>query len=108
MFVFAVMFCASTMAEIDKGPEKIMIDAGPKGAVSFPHRQHQETEGITCKTCHKLFPQKAGSIDLLLKEGTLAPRQVMNDLCIKCHRERAAAGKPAGPRMCRKCHGDRG
>lgn len=106
---FALLFAAvapSAAADgtADNGAEEIMIDAGSKGSVFFPHRQHQETSSISCQTCHELFPKEAGSIARLKGEGTLKPRQVMNSLCISCHRETAAAGKPAGPRSCSVCH----
>lgn len=105
ILLFAAMLNAATQTEADNGAEEIMIDAGPKGTVFFPHRQHQESEGINCQTCHDLFPREPNVINRLIKEGTLSPRQVMNALCISCHRKTATAGKPSGPRSCSTCHG---
>lgn len=96
---------AAAPAETDNGAEEIMVDAGSKGTVFFPHRQHQETASIACQTCHELFPMEPGSINHLKNEGTLKSRQVMNSLCISCHRETAKAGNPSGPRSCSICHG---
>ena len=103
---FAAAMCTGATVETDNGAKEIMIDAGPKGSVFFPHRQHQEMESITCQACHELFPQEPGSIARLKNEGTLKARQVMNNLCISCHRKTALAGRPSGPRSCNICHGE--
>jgi hypothetical protein len=96
--------CFGAPAETDSGAEEIMIDAGNKAPVFFPHRQHQETSAIDCQTCHELFPKEPGSITRLKSEGVLKSKQVMKDLCISCHTETDKAGKPSGPRSCSVCH----
>lgn len=96
--------CSGMPAETENGAEDIMVDAGKKGSVFFPHRRHQETASITCQACHELFPKEPGSISRLKSEGTLKSKQVMKDLCISCHKETAKAGKPSGPRSCSVCH----
>jgi hypothetical protein len=108
---FAVLLAAvaigtASAVVTDNGAEDIMLDGGSRGSVFFPHRQHQETEAITCQDCHALFPKETGSIDRLKDEGELKARQVMNRQCIGCHRRTASAGKPAGPRSCNTCHGE--
>jgi len=100
----AALSAPTALYAADNGAQEIMVDAGSKGSVYFPHRQHQETEGVTCQTCHELFPKEPGSISGLKAEGSLKPKQVMNSLCISCHKETAAAGKPSGPRSCSICH----
>lgn len=104
MLFLASSLDASATAETENGAEDIMIDAGSKGSVFFPHRRHQDKASIACETCHELFPKEPGSISRLKGEGTLKAKQVMNSRCISCHRETASAGKPAGPRSCSACH----
>lgn len=104
MLFLAVNLSAAAPGAADNGAEDITLDAGSKGTVFFPHRRHQETASITCQACHELFPKEPGSIVRLKSGGTLKPRQVMNSLCISCHRETATAGKPSGPRSCSTCH----
>lgn len=104
VLLLAAASIAAAPGETNNGSEEIMIDAGSKGSVFFPHRRHQETASIDCRTCHELFPKEPGSISRLKGEGTLKSKQVMKDLCISCHRETAKTGKPSGPRSCRVCH----
>jgi len=87
----------------DKGAENIVIHAGKRGDVSFPHRQHQERIG-DCMVCHSLFPQKPNSIEDLKADGSLRRKQVMNKLCVACHREKRLKGEPSGPTSCNTCH----
>ena len=87
----------------NKGAESIEIEGGKRGKVPFPHRQHQERL-LDCKTCHSIFPQKAGSIEELKAQGKLKKKHVMNKLCTKCHKETKKAGKKTGPTTCAKCH----
>jgi hypothetical protein len=87
----------------NRGAETIVIHAGHRGDVVFPHRQHQEREK-DCQVCHYLFPQSAGSIERLKAEGTLYDKEVMIRLCLKCHRDRRQEGKPSGPTTCNACH----
>jgi hypothetical protein len=34
----------------------------------------------------------------------LAGKQVMNKLCVQCHKERKKAGDTSGPTTCTQCH----
>ena len=106
-----LVFCTGAFADmkkgasdINKGPEEIVLNAGKQGDVFFPHRRHQNMAPNNCRTCHDLFPEVKGSIEQKKKEGAFKARQVMNGLCIACHRKTALAGKPAGPRSCTGCH----
>ena len=91
-------------AEANKGAEQIVIDAGRKGPVPFPHRRHQVAVA-DCNACHSVFPQEPGSIQRLKADGTLkAQSDVMNKLCIKCHKAKRAAGEKTGPVTCNTCH----
>jgi hypothetical protein len=85
------------------GAAEIVLEGGVSGKVAFPHRRHQEAL-TDCTLCHALFPQKAGAIEELKEKGTLPRKQVMNELCTKCHKERQAAGQRSGPVTCTKCH----
>ncbi len=92
-----------TVAETKNGAEEITLDGGKKGAVWFPHREHQNNLG-DCKKCHDLFPQEAGSIKKMKAGGELKKKQVMNKKCLSCHRKMKKMGTPAGPTSCKKCH----
>lgn len=105
------LLCAAAMTPLiapaggaeNKGAETIMISAGNRGDVNFPHRQHQERL-TDCKPCHELFPKTSGSINALKSEGKLSNKQVMNTLCVDCHRTKRDAGEKSGPVSCNACH----
>ena len=102
--VISVLIVVSAAAAVEnKGPERITLDGGSRGVVPFPHRLHQSKLN-DCGTCHSLFPQKPHAIEELIKAHKLAPKQVMNKLCIKCHKAERRAGHKAGPVTCSKCH----
>lgn len=94
---------SETKQALNKGAEEMVLNGGKQGQVSFPHRLHQ-TKLEDCRACHDLFPQEKGSIDKLKTEGSLKSKQVMNTLCIKCHRAEKRAGNASGPTICSKCH----
>jgi len=54
--------------------------------------------------CHSLFPQSPGTIDANKQKGDLKKKQVMNKLCIKCHKSEKKKGNAYGPVACSKCH----
>jgi hypothetical protein len=87
----------------NKGAEKIQIDGGSRGAIPFPHRSHQDSLG-DCNICHTMFPQEPQSLAKLKENGQMKPKNVMNKLCIKCHKAEKKAGNKAGPTTCSKCH----
>lgn len=104
--IFTMLAGAGVVSSMDtqnKGAENIEINAGTKGNVPFPHRQHQDRIG-DCKVCHSVFPQEPGSIQKLKAEGTLKKKYVMNKLCTRCHKEKKRAGQKSGPTTCTKCH----
>lgn len=106
--VAAVVFAhAGDMAKSGKrlnhGAAEITIPAAPMPSVLFPHREHQDTLG-NCKLCHDLFPKKPGIITAMKAEKKLSKKEVMNDKCLACHKERIKAGKAAGPVQCKGCH----
>jgi hypothetical protein len=105
--VFALFICmmlvVSAIAVENKGAERIMIAAGSRGVVPFPHHSHQNVLG-DCQICHALFPQEPGGIARLKKEGRLVKKQVMNKLCVNCHKLQEKMGNPSGPKTCSKCH----
>lgn len=85
------------------GEAVIQLDSGRLPAVAFPHRLHQESTAA-CSVCHDMFPQKRGAIQELQKKGDLEKKAVMNQNCIKCHKDRKTAGEPSGPLSCTACH----
>lgn len=85
------------------GPETLILKGGARGDVPLPHRKHQDNLQ-DCKICHGLFPQKAGGIAAMKADGQLRNKQVMNKLCLSCHRNLKRAGKDTGPTTCNGCH----
>ena len=79
------------------------LDGGSRGEVPFTHSKHQERLG-DCNVCHSLFPQSSGAILANKKKGDLKKKQVMNTLCIKCHKTEKSKGNAYGPVVCSKCH----
>ncbi len=95
---------STTWAVMNKGAADITLNGGSTGNVAFPHHVHQQALDQNCATCHDLFPQQSGAIDDLKNKGELKKQQVMNKLCLKCHREKKRAGEKTGPVSCKKCH----
>lgn len=85
------------------GAPDMMLEGGTSGDVPFPHLRHQQILD-DCGVCHDRFPQIAGAIETFKAEGKLARREVMNELCTRCHRERRRAGEKSGPTTCTTCH----
>ena len=101
----ALLFAWGATAQTSKGPEQIILtDGSSQGPVNFPHHRHQKALDENCMVCHALFAQAPGSIAKAKSEGKLSPKQVMNSLCIQCHRDRKQAGQTSGPTSCTKCH----
>jgi hypothetical protein len=98
--VFSSMVLAQTP---NTGAAEIVLDGGTSGNVKFPHQRHQQKLG-DCMVCHSAFPQKAGAIEDLKTQGILAKKQIMNEQCTKCHKEKKQAGEQAGPTTCTMCH----
>jgi hypothetical protein len=106
-FLLCAVVVASLIAPANgaenTGAEAIVISAGNRGDVNFPHRQHQGRL-TDCKPCHDLFPKVSGSINALKSEGKLSNKQVMNTLCVDCHRAKRDTGEKSGPVSCNACH----
>ncbi|MDA3970652.1 MAG: cytochrome c3 family protein [Desulfobulbaceae bacterium] len=85
-----------------KGAESILLKAGSKGDVLFPHGIHQ---GVTvdCQPCHGLLPKESAIVGKMQTEGKLQKKEVMN-MCRECHKELASKGERAGPTACAGCH----
>ncbi len=98
-----VLLVGFTPVSEQQGAKEITLSGGNRGEVLFPHFRHQEVIR-DCSVCHQLFPREKGAIDRLKNDGTLQSKQVMNKLCVKCHREKAAAGENTGPKSCNACH----
>jgi len=99
----AILVAGGVAMAVNRGPANINVNGGSRGTVPFPHAQHQDRLK-DCTVCHSTFPQETGAINTLKADGTLKPKQVMNTLCIKCHKQEKKAGKPHGPLTCSKCH----
>ncbi len=98
-----IMMPALPAGALETGAARLQLDGGSRGTIMFPHRDHQQRLG-DCNLCHKLFPKQRGALVSLKKAGKLARKQVMNKLCIKCHKAEKLAGRTGGPTTCSKCH----
>ena len=99
----AALMAAIAVAAENKGADQISINGGSRGNISFSHRAHQERLN-DCNICHSLFPQESDSLNQLKKSGGLTPKQVMNKVCINCHKAEKKAGNENAPTTCSKCH----
>jgi hypothetical protein len=96
-------FLSPVFAEDAENTGKMMLHGGSGGVVHFDHGHHQAVLK-DCTLCHLVFPREPGSIQGMIQSGTLKPKQVMNTLCIACHREKNNAGVTTGPVTCSRCH----
>ena len=104
VLITAVVWVAAAPAQApNPGAAEIVLEGGTTGKVPFPHRRHQGAL-TDCTICHAVFPQKPGAIEELKEAGKLPRKQVMNELCTRCHKDRQTAGKSSGPTACLKCH----
>lgn len=85
------------------GSEKMMLFGGVRGNVPFSHRLHQDRLN-DCDLCHSVFPRVSGTIEEMKKKAVLKKKQVMNDLCVKCHRDKKKNELESGPTTCSRCH----
>jgi hypothetical protein len=100
---FAAIIVTASASEEKKGAESITIDGASKGNVEFPHKEHQD-ELKECMLCHDTFPQELGVIKKMKTNKELQRKQVMNDVCLKCHKDFKKQGKEHGPTSCNGCH----
>ena len=98
-----LLVSAGTAGSTENGTPELLLEGGSRGKVPFPHRTHQKVLG-DCNTCHDLFPREPGAIERLKKAGDLQKKQVMNNSCVKCHKDIKKAGGRSGPTTCSKCH----
>ena len=103
IIVTIIFACATAVAVENQGAKDITLDGGKKGNVNFPHHLHQNAIG-SCNACHDLFPKTAGTIKDFKEQGKLKKMQVMNKICIECHKLKEKAGEKAGPTKCAQCH----
>ncbi|SLM28613.1 Cytochrome c, class III family protein [Desulfamplus magnetovallimortis] len=105
LIITFILFAAVivTASEEKKGEPVITVDGGSKGEVSFPHKEHQE-ELKECNLCHDTFPQEMGVIKKMKDNKELKKKQVMNEVCLKCHKDYKKEGKKYGPISCSGCH----
>ena len=98
-----VISVASDKAEMATGAMDIKIAGGEKGNIPFPHLRHQESLD-DCNICHSLFKQEPRSIESSMARGELEKKQIMNNLCLRCHRSETEKGNKSAPTTCSKCH----
>ncbi|RJQ73002.1 MAG: cytochrome C [Desulfobacteraceae bacterium] len=103
MLATLILAAGAVFAQLNQGAEQMQLKAGLTGDVPFPHRRHQTVLG-DCLVCHSFFAQEKGSIAKAIADGQLATKQVMDKLCIQCHRAQKQTGQQSGPLTCAKCH----
>lgn len=95
---------AGVNAQQDKGSEIVIFEKGMMPQVTFDHHMHQRKLDDECNACHDLFPMQAGIIKEMIADGKLKKQQVMNEKCVKCHKDLKKEGLAAGPTSCTACH----
>ncbi len=101
-----------TAAEVNKGAATYTIDKCKerKSAVTFHHYQHQNIQGVTCKTCHHKMvegktPRACFECHQCKKQGKIpSARMAFHKNCRGCHRTMKKEGKKTGPTTCSGCH----
>jgi len=102
----SVLIISGTMAVVgaqNMGTAQFSLDGGSKGEINFPHSLHQETLN-DCQVCHGTFPMEPGVILKMKNKNELKKQQVMNKVCLACHKQNKAEGKKYGPVKCNDCH----
>ena len=97
-----ILSAAIVFAE-EHGKNIIVLDGGKQGNITFPHHEHQ-TIINDCMVCHADFAKEPGALLKSKNAGILKKKQVMNNTCLKCHRDRQKAGEKYGPVKCTGCH----
>jgi predicted CXXCH cytochrome family protein len=87
-----------SLAEADKGPAEITMNADGKKPAVFPHAAHQEKND--CVTCHH---KDDGGKQAPLAEGDAVAK------CLSCHNadfanEKLRTYKNVGHGLCKTCH----
>ena len=100
--IIGIVAFSTAFAAADKGAENIILFGGKTGEVPFPHAAHQNALE-DCNVCHTLFPQRAGIVETLKREGKLKKKQLMKQ-CQSCHRKMKKTGEKTGPTRCKACH----
>lgn len=105
VFIAVLIFFGAVMviASGPKGAENFELNGGSKGDIPFPHSMHQ-TVLEDCTVCHDTFPKEMDIIKTMKTKGELKKKQVMNTVCLDCHKKNKKAGKDYGPISCSGCH----
>lgn len=104
IFVLSLTVLVNAQDAQNKGSETVIFEKGKMPKVIFAHHMHQQRLNNDCSSCHDLFPMQAGIVKEMIVQKKLKKQQVMNSKCIKCHKEKKAAGLNAGPVKCTQCH----
>ncbi len=108
LVMIGVMMILSVVAwaqqNLDKGADMIQLNLDRAMAeVDFPHHVHQNVVN-DCDACHMTFPMAAGIIEEKITRREFRKQQIMNDVCLDCHRAMKTAGQSTGPVACNQCH----
>jgi len=72
---------------------------GQVGAVTFPHKIHEEKAGLKCINCHHKHDNDARIKQCAKCHNGYAGYDRMHGLCVDCH-----ISKGKGPQKCMECH----
>ncbi len=104
MYSILILILSSVMVFAQNlGSKDIILKGGKKGNITFPHYTHH---GLIrdCLVCHADFSKEPGALDRAKAQGTLKKKQVMYEICLKCHKDKKRAGETSGPIKCSGCH----
>ncbi|MBF0451393.1 MAG: cytochrome c3 family protein [Candidatus Magnetomorum sp.] len=99
LLMFMGILFLHMFAVAQQNPEKIQINGGFMGTISFAHTLHENAID-DCQKCHAVFPKQTGIIQDLKDKSLFKKKHVMTTLCIACHK----IEKNTGPTMCNGCH----
>jgi hypothetical protein len=105
LFVALAFICSlGTAYAAAKGPASVTMKGATKGAVTFNHKLHSETQKIACKQCHHTgdVSKKCDTCHKAeCKPGAkpICMKDAMHKNCIDCHKK-----QNKGPKMCNECH----
>jgi hypothetical protein len=87
------------LAEEQSSPDRVTLEGGALGKVSFSHKGHID-DGITCKDCHHAGESPVQKCDSChTPDSKVNSKEAYHKNCIVCHKAKAQ-----GPAGCMECH----
>ncbi len=119
---FFALPAGTLRAQAPKAPDTAVLTGSPLGNVTFNHKAHTTTYGVTkCETCHHASkpekPMKAAQEKCTNCHTKIAAAPMKTKLqaafhdpmakkgtCVDCHQQAIAKGNKKAPAKCADCH----